>query len=201
MPTKNLRPDIRSYRSLFILLSTIMGVVIIISNYLVQFPINKFNLQDILTYGAFSYPITFLITDLANRRFGKKEARKLVYIGFVVGILLTIFVSIKFQDIISIRIAIGSGTAFLVAQLIDIEIFQRLRNNIWFVAPITSSILGSVIDTFLFFLIAFLGTGIPWVTLAFGDLFVKFLMAFLMLIPFRLLMYKIRDVNQKKYFI
>jgi len=178
-----------------------MGVVIIISNYLVQFPINKFNLQDILTYGAFSYPITFLITDLANRRFGKKEARKLVYIGFVVGILLTIFVSIKFQDIISIRIAIGSGTAFLVAQLIDIEIFQRLRNNIWFVAPITSSILGSVIDTFLFFLIAFLGTGIPWVTLAFGDLFVKFLMASLMLIPFRLLMYKIRDVNQKKYFI
>jgi len=178
-----------------------MGVVIIISNYLVQFPINKFNLQDILTYGAFSYPITFLITDLANRRFGKKEARKLVYIGFVVGFLLTIFVSTKFQDIISIRIAIGSGTAFLVAQLIDIEIFQRLRNNTWFVAPITSSILGSIIDTFLFFFIAFLGTGIPWVTLALGDLFVKFLMAFLMLIPFRLLMYKIRDVNQKKYFI
>ena len=197
MPTENLRSD----RSLFISLSTIMGVVIIISNYLVQFPINKFNLQDILTYGAFSYPITFLITDLANRRFGKKEARKLVYIGFVVGILLTIFVSTKFQDIISIRIAIGSGTAFLVAQLVDIEIFQRLRNNMWFVAPITSSILGSVIDTFLFFLIAFLGTGIPWVTLAFGDLFVKFLMAFLMLIPFRLLIYKIRDVNQKKYFI
>ena len=185
----------------FLTLSSIMGLVIIISNYLVQFPINKFNLQDILTYGAFSYPITFLITDLANRRFGKKEARKLVYIGFVVGFLLTIFVSTKFQDIISIRIAIGSGTAFLVAQLIDIEIFQRLRNNTWFVAPITSSILGSVIDTFLFFLIAFLGTGIPWVTLALGDLFVKFLMAFLMLIPFRLLMYKIRDVNQKKYFI
>ena len=178
-----------------------MGAVIIISNYLVQFPINKFNLQDVLTYGAFSYPITFLITDLANRRFGKKEARKLVYIGFVVGILLTIFVSTNFQDIISIRIALGSGTAFLVAQLIDIEIFQRLRNNAWFIAPITSSILGSIIDTFLFFSISFLGTGIPWVTLAFGDLFVKFLMALLMLIPFRLLIFKIRDLNEKKYLI
>ena len=197
MSVKNIRPG----RSLFIFLSIIMGAVIIISNYLVQFPINKFNLQDVLTYGAFSYPITFLITDLANRRFGKKEARKLVYIGFVVGILLTIFVSTNFQDIISIRIALGSGTAFLVAQLIDIEIFQRLRNNAWFIAPITSSILGSIIDTFLFFSISFLGTGIPWVTLAFGDLFVKFLMALLMLIPFRLLIFKIRDLNEKKYLI
>ena len=188
-----------SDKNLFIILSIIMGVIIIISNYLVQFPINKFNLQDILTYGAFSYPITFLITDLANRRFGKKEARKLVYIGFGVGILLTIFVSTNFKDIISIRIALGSGTAFLVAQLIDIEIFQRLRNKKWFVAPITSSVSGSTIDTFLFFSISFLGTGIPWVTLAFGDLFVKFLMALLMLIPFRLLIFRIRDQNGKKY--
>jgi len=176
-----------------------MGVVIIISNYLVQFPINKFQLQNILTYGAFSYPLTFLITDLANRRFGKKEARKLVYIGFAIGILLTSLVSTNFQDVISIRIAIGSGTAFLIAQLIDIEIFQRLRNKVWFVAPITSSILGSGIDTFLFFSISFLGTGIPWVTLACGDLFVKLLMAFLMLIPFRLLIFKIKDLDGKKH--
>ena len=175
-----------------------MGVVIITSNYLVQFPINKYNLQEILTYGAFSYPITFLITDLANRRFGKEKARKLVYIGFTVGILLTLFVSTNFEDIISIRIAIGSGVAFITAQLVDIEIFQRLRNNAWFVAPITSSIFGSIIDTFLFFSISFLGTGIPWVTLAFGDLFVKFLMALLMLVPFRLLMIKIRDLNSKQ---
>ena len=175
-----------------------MGVVIIISNYLVQFPINKFNLQEILTYGAFSYPITFLITDLANRRFGKEKARKLVYFGFIVGILLTLFVSTNFEDIISIRIAIGSGTAFLVAQLVDVEIFQRLRNNVWFIAPMTSSVFGSVIDTFLFFSISFLGTGVPWVTLAFGDLFVKLLMAFLMLIPFRLLILKISDLNVKK---
>ena len=190
---------IKSGRNFFIVLSFTMGVVIIISNYLVQFPINKFNLQDILTYGAFSYPITFLITDLANRRFGKQEARKLVYIGFTAGILLTIFVSTNFQDIISIRIAAGSGTAFLVAQLIDIEIFQRLRKNKWFVAPITSSVIGSVVDTFLFFSIAFLGTGISWITLAFGDLLVKLLMAFLMLIPFRLLIFKVRDLNGKKY--
>ena len=176
-----------------------MGVVIIFSNYLVQFPINKFNLQDILTYGAFSYPITFLITDLANRRFGKKKARKLVYFGFIFGILLTLFISTNFEDVISIRIAIGSGVAFLVAQLVDIEIFQKLRNNVWFVAPMTSSIFGSIVDTFLFFSISFLGTGIPWVSLAFGDLFIKFLMAFLMLIPFRILITKIRDVNKKSY--
>ncbi len=112
---------------------------------------NKFNLQNILTYGAFSYPVIFLITDLANRRFGKKEARKLVYFGFAIGILLTTLVSTNFQDIISIRIALGSGIAFLVAQLIDIEIFQQLRNKVWFVAPITSSVSGSTIDTFLFF--------------------------------------------------
>tara|TARA_B110000091_G_C13634718_1_gene398615 strand:+ start:271 stop:861 length:591 start_codon:yes stop_codon:yes gene_type:complete len=188
-----------SDKNFFITLSIMMGVVIIISNYLVQFPINKFQLQDILTYGAFSYPITFLIIDLANRRFGKKKSRKLVYIGFAIGILLTAFVSTNFQDIISIRIALGSGVAFLVAQLTDIEIFQRLRNKKWFVAPITSSISGSTIDTFLFFSLAFLGTGISWVTLAFGDLFVKFLMALLMLIPFRILIFKIRDLNGKKY--
>ena len=184
---------------LFLLLSGFMGVVIITSNYLVQFPINKFNLDEILTYGAFSYPITFLITDLANRRFGKEKARKLVYFGFTVGILLTLFVSTNFEDIISIRIAIGSGTAFLVAQLIDVEIFQRLRNNAWFVAPMTSSVFGSVIDTFLFFSISFLGTGVPWVAFAFGDLSVKLLMALLMLIPFRLLILKISDLNVNKH--
>ena len=191
--------NIKLHKSLFIALSIFMGAVIIISNYLVQFPINKFNLQNILTYGAFSYPITFVITDLANRRFGKEDARKLVYFGFIVGILLTVFVSTNFQDIISIRIAIGSGIAFLTAQLIDIEIFQRLRHNAWFVAPTISSIIGSTVDTFLFFSISFLGTDMPWITLAFGDLFVKFLMVLLMLIPFRLLITKIRDLNAKEF--
>jgi len=188
----------KSNKILFLILSAFMGAVIILSNYLVQFPINKFNLQNILTYGAFSYPITFLITDLANRRFGKEKARKLVYFGFTFGILLTLFISTNFEDIISVRIAIGSGVAFLIAQLVDIEIFQKLRNKVWFIAPMTSSIFGSIIDTFLFFSISFLGTGIPWVTLAFGDLFVKILMAFLMLIPFRILITKIHDLNKKE---
>ena len=189
--------DLKLDKNLFLMLSISMGAVIIISNYLVQFPINKFNLQEVLTYGAFSYPITFLITDLANRRFGKEKARKLVYFGFTVGIILTLFVSTNFEDVISIRIAIGSGTAFLVAQLVDIEIFQGLRNKAWFVAPMTSSVFGSVIDTFLFFSISFLGTGAPWITLAFGDLFVKLLMSLLMLIPFRLLILKISDLNTR----
>ena len=138
-----------------------MGLVIIASNYLVQFQVNHYNLQELLTYGAFSYPVTFLITDLANRAFGKIVARKIVYIGFVIGIFLTLVLSTNFNDFISIRIAIGSGTAFIVAQLIDIQIFDKLRKNIWFVAPLVSSFVGSIIDTLLFFSISFYNTGIP----------------------------------------
>ena len=153
--------------SLFYKLSIMMGVVVVISNYLVQFPIQKFGLADILTYGAFSYPITFLITDLANRAYGKIVARKVVYIGFTIGVLLTLFVSTNFSDIISIRIAVGSGLAFFIAQNLDINIFDYLRKKIWFVAPLASSALGSITDTFLFFSIAFYGTEVPWITLAF----------------------------------
>ena len=162
---------------------------------MVQFPINYFNLKNILTYGAFTYPITFLITDLANRRFGRRLARRVVYIGFILGILLTLFISTNFDDLISIRIAIGSGTAFIVAQLLDVEIFQILRSRKWFVAPITSSFFGSIIDTFLFFSISFYGTDIPWFSLAIGDLLVKFFIAFLMLVPYRLLIFKIKDIS------
>ena len=106
-----------------------MGVVVLASNYLVQFPINYYGLGEILTYGAFSYPIAFLITDLANRSYGKLIARKIVYIGFVIGIIFTLFFSTNFEDLISIRIAIGSGVAFLVAQLIDVQIFDQLRKK------------------------------------------------------------------------
>ena len=170
-----------------------MGLVVVVSNYLVQFPVHYFGLSEILTYGAFSYPITFLITDLANRAYGKLVARKIVYIGFAIGVLLTLFISTNFTDTISIRIAIGSGVAFFIAQNLDVQIFDYLRKKLWFVAPLTSSILGSVTDTFLFFSIAFYSTGIPWVTLAFGDLAVKLFMALAMLIPFRLLIEKIKD--------
>ena len=173
---------------IFIILSFLMGIVVLASNYLVQFPIKYYGLQEILTYGAFSYPIAFLITDLANRSFGKIVARKIVYIGFAIGISFTILFSTNFTDLISIRIAIGSGTAFLVAQLLDVQIFDQLRKKEWFVAPLTSSLIGSTIDTFLFFSISFYATGIPWVTLSLGDLAVKIFVALVMLIPFRLLL-------------
>ena len=176
-----------------------MGLVVIASNYLVQFPVRFYNLENLLTYGAFSYPITFLITDLANRAFGKNKARHIVLVGFLIGIILTLFVSTNFSDVISIRIAIGSATAFFVAQNLDINIFDKLRKKIWYVAPMTSSIIGSVIDTFLFFSIAFYGTDIPWFTLALGDLTVKLVVALIMLVPFRMFISRINDFNDLKF--
>ena len=173
---------------LFLLLSFLMGVVVLSSNYLVQFPIKYYGLEEILTYGAFSYPVAFLITDLANRSYGKLVARKIVYIGFVIGVSFTLLFSTNFADLISVRIAIGSGTAFLVAQLLDVQIFDQLRKKKWFIAPITSSFIGSTVDTFLFFSISFYATGIPWITLSLGDLTVKIFVALIMLIPFRLLL-------------
>ena len=171
-----------------------MGAVVLASNYLVQFPIKHYGLEEILTYGAFSYPIAFLITDLANRSFGKIVARKIVYIGFAIGISFTLLFSTNFTDLISIRIAIGSGTAFLVAKLLDVQIFDKLRKKEWFVAPLTSSLIGSTIDTFIFFSISFYGTGIPWITLSLGDLSVKIFVALMMLIPFRLLLKTLKPV-------
>ena len=179
---------------LFLMLSFIMGVVVLISNYLVQFPIQHYDLEKILTYGAFSYPVAFLITDLANRSYGKVVARKIVYIGFAIGISFTLLFSTNFADLISIRIAIGSGVAFLVAQLLDVQIFDNLRKKKWYIAPLTSSIIGSTVDTFLFFSISFYATGVQWVTLSLGDLIVKVLVALIMLIPFRLLLKTFKPV-------
>ena len=119
-----------------------------------------------------------------------------MYVGFTIGVLLTLFVSTNFSDIISIRIAVGSGVAFFIAQNLDVQIFDSLRKKIWYVAPLTSSIIGSITDTFLFFSIAFYATGIPWVTLAFGDLAVKLFITLVMLIPFRLLINKIKDFSE-----
>ena len=171
-----------------------MGVVVLSSNYLVQFPIKYYGLEEILTYGAFSYPVAFLITDLANRSYGKFVARKIVYIGFAIGISFTLLFSTNFTDLISVRIAIGSGTAFLVAQLLDVQIFDRLRRKKWFIAPITSSFIGSTVDTFLFFSISFYATGISWVTLSLGDLAVKIFVAIMMLIPFRFLLGTLKPI-------
>ena len=183
---------------LFLTLSFFMGTVVLVSNYLVQFPIKYYGLDEILTYGAFSYPIAFLITDLTNRSYGKHAARKIVYFGFFLGIILTLYFSTNFSDLISIRIAIGSGTAFITAQLIDVQIFDKLRNKKWFVAPLTSSLFGSVIDTFLFFSISFYGTGINWVSLSLGDLAVKIIVTMAMLIPFRFLMNRLIDFSSTK---
>ena len=180
---------------LFLLLSLLMGIVVLASNYLVQFPIQYYGLEEILTYGAFSYPVAFLITDLANRSYGKIVARKIVYVGFIIGIVFTLFFSTNFADLISVRIAIGSGSAFMVAQLLDVQIFDYLRKKKWFVAPLTSSLIGSTVDTFLFFSISFYATGIPWVTLSLGDLAVKIFVALVMLIPFRLLLGTLKASN------
>jgi len=183
-----------------IVLTFSMGLVVLASNYLVQFPVQYFNLSKLLTYGAFSYPIAFLITDLANRSFGKLVARRIVYIGFVMGIVFTLIFSTNFSDLISIRIAIGSGTAFIVAQLLDVKIFDLLREKIWFIAPAVSSFVGSTVDTFLFFSISFYGTGIPWFTLSLGDLAVKIFVGLLMLIPFKLLLNTFKAQVNIKYF-
>ena len=182
-------------KKLFLFLALLMAIIVTLSNYLVQFPVNFFGLQNFLTYGAFSYPVAFLITDLSNRRFGKNIATKIVYLGFFYGVFLTFYFSTNYSDLISIRIAIASGTAFLVAQLIDVNIFDKLRKKVWFVAPLMSSLFGSVIDTFLFFSISFYGTGVNWFTLSLGDLTVKIFVALLMLIPFRLLIYRLEEIS------
>ena len=176
---------------LFFGLAALMAGIVALSNYLVQYPINYLGLENILTYAAFSYPVTFLITDLANRAYGKIVAKKIVYLGFFTGILLTLYFSTNFKDLISIRIAIGSGIAFLFAQLLDVHVFDFLRRKIWFVAPLVSSLLGSFVDTILFFSISFYGTDVPWFSLAIGDFSVKLLMSLVMLIPFRILINKI----------
>ena len=179
-------------RLLFILAFS-MALVVILSNHLVQFPFNYFGLENLLTYGAFSYPIAFFITDLSNRRYGKNTAKKIVYLGFGLGVFLTFYFSTNYSDLISIRIAIGSGAAFLISQLIDVNIFDKLRKKVWYIAPLTSSLIGSTIDTFLFFYISFYGEKVNWLTLAFGDLSVKIFIALFMLIPFRLLLTRIKD--------
>ena len=191
-----MRNLISSNNKPLIFLAFFMALFVTASNFLVQYPINFFGMEEFLTYGAFTYPVTFLITDLSNRRYGKFVARKIVYMGFILGVLLTLFFSTNFSDLISMRIAIGSGVAFLFAQLLDVQIFDKLRSKIWFAAPFTSSLIGSLVDTFLFFSISFYGTGINWITLGIGDFIVKVLMALTMLIPFRILMASLKDFSK-----
>jgi queuosine precursor transporter len=150
-----------------------MIVVVSGSNVLVQFMIN-----DWLTLAAFTYPISFLVTDLTNRRLGPGAARRVVYAGFNAAVVLSALLATP-------RIAVASAIAFLVAQLLDIHVFNRLRDRAWWTPPLVSSLLGSSIDSILFFALAFAGTGVPWVTLGLGDFAVKVLMALVLLLPFR----------------
>jgi len=189
---------VKQENKFFFILAFLMALVVALSNYFVQFPVKYIGLENVLTYGAFTYPIAFLITDLSNRRYGKKIAKKIVYLGFAVGVFLTFYFSTNYSDIVSIRIAFGSGIAFIVSQLIDVSIFDKLRRKIWFVAPLASSLIGSIIDTFLFFSISFYGTEINWVALSFGDLFVKIFVSLIMLIPFRLLLSRVQESSTIK---
>lgn len=158
-----------------------MAGVITLSNVAVNFQINNW-----LTWGAFTYPLAFLVTDLTNRALGSESARRVVYAGFAVGVVCSIVAGLL--GLSTVRIALASGAAFLIAQLLDILIFDRLRRASWWKAPFVSSSLASFVDTLMFFGLAFAFTPVPWLTLALGDYGVKLAMALLLLLPFRALM-------------
>lgn len=162
-------------RSALIAAMVAIGLVVLVSNIAVGYPIN-----DWLTWGAFTYPIAFLVTDLSNRILGAAAARRVVYAGFAVGVGLSLY----FADP---RIAVASGSAFLVAQLLDVWIFNKLRQGTWWRAPLISSLVASAVDTAIFFSAAFAMTGLPWVTWALGDYAAKLAMAAILLVPFRML--------------
>jgi uncharacterized integral membrane protein (TIGR00697 family) len=177
-----------------------MMLIVLASNYLVQIPFSFLGLQNILTWGAFTYPIAFLVTDLANRVHGIEFTRRVIQTGFIWGIIVSLYFALGELNLISLRIVIGSGFAFLVAQLLDANIFNKLRNHKhWFIPPFLSSIISSAIDTILFFSIAFYGTQVPWISLALGDFMVKIIIAMLMLVPFRLIV-KNLNLVQNSFF-
>ena len=180
-----------------------MSVVVVASNFLVQFPVQLLGLGEILTWGAFTYPFAFLVNDLTNRRFGPQAARKVVMVGFAFAVVLSIWLATP-------RIAIASGSAFLLAQFLDVFVFDRLRRQAWWRAPFVAAVLGSTLDTIIFFSLAFapvfsgldtafgmedgslgfpaslLGISVPlWMSLAAGDFGVKMLMSVVMLVPYR----------------
>lgn len=194
-----------------------MAIVVVASNFLVQFPVEGtvggLQLADLLTWGAFTYPAAFLVTDLTNRRFGPAAARRVVYAGFVLAVLLSVVLATP-------RLAVASGSAFLIAQLLDVTLFNRLRRATWWKAPLVSSVIGSVVDTLIFFSIAFspLFTGLlgyhddfavenaplfgifaaelpRWISWALGDLTVKLSVALFLLAPYRILFAFIRPMQ------
>jgi uncharacterized integral membrane protein (TIGR00697 family) len=192
-----------------------MALVILISNILVQIPVDhvvdlagrSFNLAELLTWGAFTYPVAFLVTDTTNRIHGKQAARNVVYVGFALGVVLSLLTAIGIASEVAetegiailtaltsdedafamLRIALASGTAFFIGQMMDIAIFDKLRTATWWKAPTVSSFFGSISDTAIFFSLAFAGSGLPWMNWAVGDFAIKLLMVAMLLYPFRLL--------------
>lgn len=153
-----------------------MAAVIVLSNVLVQHPIN-----DWLTWGAFSFPLVFLVTDLTNRTLGPDAARRVAWVGFALAVAVSLLLA-------PWRIALASGSAFILAQILDISLFNRLRRLSWWKAPLLGSLSASVLDTAVFFFLAFAGTALDWTLLAAGDLAVKASMAALLLAPYRLML-------------
>ncbi|WP_420549191.1 queuosine precursor transporter [Curvivirga sp.] len=215
MSTEATKPSLRFVLSLLIPVIC-MGVVILTSNELVQHPvISLFGmtelfglpLADILTWGAFTYPIAFLVTDTTNRLFGPEKARKVVIVGFGLGVFLSLSAAFSIAAAVAaetgtslldalfnnddafgmLRVSVASGSAFLIAQLLDVALFDRLRQGTWWKAPVISSFVSSIIDTAIFFSLAFAGTGLPWETWALGDFTAKLVMIAVLLYPFRLL--------------
>jgi uncharacterized PurR-regulated membrane protein YhhQ (DUF165 family) len=190
-----------------------MALVVVASNVLVLYPFDHFGLKDVLTWGAFTYPIAFLVNDLTNRRYGKAMARRVVYVGFAIAVILSVWLATP-------RIAIASGLAFLTGQLLDIQVFDRLRRTSWWKAPFMGTVFGSALDTLIFFTLAFapafagidalfgmedgsLGFPVPflstetplWLTLAFGDFCAKMLMGVLALVPYGALLNVLKPVE------
>jgi uncharacterized PurR-regulated membrane protein YhhQ (DUF165 family) len=196
--------DVRATQALIVPILAMAGVVVL-SNFAVQHPIDALGLRDYLTWGALTYPVAFLVNDLTNRRFGPALTRRVIYVGFALAVVLSFWLATP-------RIAIASGTAFLIGQLLDIFVFNRLRRQDWWRAPLAGSVLGSAIDTAIFFSMAFAGDAdmsapvtyahlgaevvAPlWVGLAVFDFVVKVSMALLMLVPYGALMSRIRPME------
>lgn len=156
-----------------------MGIIVFASNLLVQVPLNAW-----LTWGGLSYPVAFLVTDLLNRRYGPQAARRVAWAGFATAIFVSVWVA-------SPRVAVASGLAFITAQLVDIAIFDRMRDQRWWRAPLWGGLTGALFDTFIFFAVAFAATGKPWITWMLGDLAIKLVVNASMLAPFRALMWNL----------
>ena len=166
----------RSPLPAFALASAAMALVVLASNILVQFAIN-----DWLTWGAFTYPVAFLVSELVNRRFGPALARRVAWVGFAVAVAASLWLA-------PLRIALASGLAFMASQLLDIQVFDQLRRGLWWRAPLVATVLAALLDSLVFWSIGFAGTEGPWITWALGDLAVKLLVGLCLLLPFRLLM-------------